>query len=217
MSISDARAPGRYGMETAVHITRYLDEMERVTREISRRDLERAINLLFEAWADARTVFVMGNGGSASTASHLACDLAKYTIVDGQPRLRVMGLTDNVPLVSAWTNDSGFGSIFAEQLQPWLRQGDVLIAISVHGGAGSGDAGPWSQNLVQAMALARDRGAKVIGLTGFGGGAVREMADVCILVPIADEPLGTPLVESWHVVLHHLLCFALRQRIAARA
>ena len=204
-------------METAVHITQYLDEMERVTREISRRDLERAIALLFEAWTDGRTVFVMGNGGSASTASHLACDLAKYTIVDGQPRFRVMGLTDNVPLVSAWTNDSGFGSIFAEQLRPWVQRGDVLIAISVHGGAGSGDAGPWSQNLVQAMALARDRGAKVVGLSGFGGGAVREMADVCILVPIEDEPLGTPLVESWHVVLHHLLCFALRQRILARA
>jgi D-sedoheptulose 7-phosphate isomerase len=204
-------------METAVHITQYLDEMERVTREISRRDLERAIALLFEAWTDGRTVFVMGNGGSASTASHLACDLAKYTIVDGQPRFRVMSLTDNVPLVSAWTNDSGFGSIFAEQLRPWVQRGDVLIAISVHGGAGSGDAGPWSQNLVQAMALAREGGAKVIGLSGFGGGAVREMADVCILVPIEHEPLGTPLVESWHVVLHHLLCYALRQRILARA
>lgn len=204
-------------METTGHITQYLDEMERVTREISRRDLERAVDILFDAWAHGRTVFVMGNGGSASTASHLACDLAKYTIVDEKPRFRVMGLTDNVPLVSAWTNDSGFGSIFVEQLRPWVQEGDVLIGISVHGGAGSGDAGPWSQNLVQAMVLARDRGAKIIGLSGFGGGAVKKMADVCILVPVDEEPLGTPLVESWHVVVHHLLCFALRQRIVARA
>ena len=204
-------------MENTVHIAHYLEEMERVTREMSRRDLDRAIDILFAAWDHGSTVFVMGNGGSASTASHLACDLAKYTIVDGKPRFRVMGLTDNVPLVSAWTNDSGFGSVFVEQLRPWMREGDVLIGISVHGGAGSGDAGPWSQNLVQAMALARERGARVIGLTGFGGGALKEMSDVCILVPVDEEPLGTPLVESWHVVLHHLLCFALRQRIAARA
>jgi D-sedoheptulose 7-phosphate isomerase len=204
-------------MESTARIAQYLEEMERITREISRRDLERAIGMLFEAWNHGSTVFVMGNGGSASTASHLACDLAKYTIVDGKARFRVMGLTDNVPLVSAWTNDGGFGSIFVEQLRPWLREGDVLIAISVHGGAGSGEAGPWSQNLIQAMALAKERGARIIGLSGFGGGAVKAMADVCILVPIDEEPLGTPLVESWHVVLHHLFCFALRQRIVASA
>jgi D-sedoheptulose 7-phosphate isomerase len=159
----------------------------------------------------------MGNGGSASTATHLACDLAKYTIVDEKPRFKVIGLTDNIPLVSAWTNDSGFGSIFVEQVRPWLAAGDVLIGISVHGGSGSGQAGPWSQNLAQAMALARERGARTIGLSGFTGGALKEMADVCIVVPIDEEPLGTPLVESWHVAVHHLLCYTLRQRIASDA
>jgi D-sedoheptulose 7-phosphate isomerase len=204
-------------MNSAAHVTQYLDEMERIAREVSRRDLERAIDILFESWERERTVFVMGNGGSASTATHLACDLAKYTVVDEKPRFRVMGLTDNIPLVSAWTNDNGFGSIFVEQLRPWLAEGDVLIGISVHGGSGGGRAGPWSQNLVRAMALARERGARIIGLSGFGGGAMKEMADVCIIVPINEEPLGTPVVESWHVVLHHLLCFTLRQRIASGA
>lgn len=194
-------------------ITRYLTQMERITREMPIRDIDRAIDMLHDAWTRGKTVFVMGNGGSASTATHLACDLAKYAIVGDKPRFRVIGLTDNVPLVSAWTNDNGFGSIFVEQMRPWLKEGDVLIGISVHGGSGRGRAGLWSQNLVQAMALGKERGAKIIGLSGFNGGAMKEMADICIVVPIDKEPLGTPLVESWHVVLHHLICFTLRQRI----
>lgn len=204
-------------METTADVAQYLDGMERISRELSRADLTRAIDILFEAWRRESTVFVMGNGGSASTATHLACDLAKYTIVGDKPRFKVMGLADNIPLVSAWTNDNGFGSVFVEQLRPWVKRNDVLIGISVHGGAGSGGAGPWSQNLVQAMALARERGAHVIGLSGFTGGAMKEMADVCLVVPIEEEPLGTPLVESWHVALHHLFCFALRRRIQAGA
>ncbi len=209
--------PGGITMKHGAYITQYLDEMARITREISQQDIDRAIDILLDAWRRGSTVFVMGNGGSASTATHLACDLAKYAIVDEKPRFRVMGLTDNIPLVSAWTNDNGFGSIFAEQLRPWLTEGDVLIGISVHGGSGGGQARPWSQNLVQAMALAKERGARIIGLSGFSGGAMKEMADVCIVVPINEEPLGTPLVESWHVVVHHLLCYTLRRRIEAVA
>src|SRR5712691_2837582 len=165
-------------------IDRYLNEMGRIASEISREAVDAAIDLLFDAWRHGNAVFVMGNGGSASTATHLACDLAKYTIVGSKPRFKVIALNDNVPLVSAWTNDNGFGGIFAEQLRPWLARADVLIGISVHGGSGSGQAGPWSQNLVQAMGLAKERGARILGLSGFHGGAMKEMADVCIVVPI---------------------------------
>ncbi len=191
----------------------YLRELERTSRNISCREVEKAVEVLHDAWRRGSTVFTMGNGGSASTATHLACDLAKSTIVPGKKRLRAMSLVDNIPLVSAWTNDSGFSSIFAEQLEPWLKAGDVLIGLSVHGGSGEGEAGPWSQNLGRAMALARERGARVIGIAGFGGGVMREMADVCILIDIDSEPLGTPLVESFHCVLHHLLVVELRRRI----
>ncbi len=202
-------------MGNGAYIEQYFAELERVARAISREDVDRAIEVLFEAWRRGSTVFIMGNGGSASTATHFVCDLAKVTIVERMPRFKVVGLGDNVPLISAWTNDNGFGTIFVEQLRPWLEEGDVLIGLSVHGGSGNGEAGPWSQNLVQAMKLAKERKAKIIGFSGFGGGAMKEMADACVVVPINAEPLGTPLVEAFHVVLHHLVCTALRQRIEA--
>lgn len=194
-------------------IDEYLEAMEEVGRALPRDDIRRAVDLLYDCWRRGGVVFAAGNGGSASTATHLACDLAKAAIVPGRRRLKAIALVDNIPLNSAWTNDGGFAGIFAEQLEPWLTERDVLVALSVHGGSGEGDAGPWSQNLPRAVALAHQRGAPVIGLSGFGGGALARSADVSIVVPIDSEPLGTPVVESWHVAVHHLLCTALRQRI----
>ena len=195
-------------------IDAYFEALQDLGQALPRQDIHRVVDILYDAWRAGNAVYTMGNGGSASTASHFACDLAKCTIVPGRKRLKAAAVVDNVPLVSAWTNDSGFGSIFAGQLDPWLQAGDVVIGLSVHGGSGDGEAGPWSQNLVQAARLAKQRGARVIGFSGFGGGALKEMADVCLVVPVDDEPLGTPLVESYHVVLHHLICVALRLRIA---
>jgi len=195
-------------------IDTYLEALQGLGETLPRQDIYRVVDILFDAWQAGNAVYTMGNGGSASTASHFACDLAKCTIVPGRKRLRATALVDNVPLVSAWTNDSGFGSIFAQQLEPWLEEGDVVIELSVHGGSGDGEAGPWSQNLVQVARLAKERGARVIGFSGFGGGALKEMADVCLVVPADEEPLGTSLVESYHVALHHLICVALRLRIA---
>jgi D-sedoheptulose 7-phosphate isomerase len=171
------------------------------------------IGCLMDVWRRRGTVYVMGNGGSASTASHFAADLAKYTIVQGKPRFKVIGLTDSVPLVSAWTNDGGFNSIFAEQMAAWLEPGDALVGFSVHGGSGSGDAGPWSQNMVRAVQAAKEAGASVIAFSGFDGGAMARMADHCVTVPVVIEELGTPVVESAHVFLHHLVVHSLRVQI----
>lgn len=194
-------------------IEEYFTAMDAINRTIPRDRIERAVDLLYATWEQDGTVFLLGNGGSASTATHFGCDLAKFAMAKGRKRLKVMSLVDNIPLVSAWTNDSGFSSIFAEQLDPWLKAGDLLIALSVHGGSGTGSAGPWSQNIGRAVQLARERGARVLGFSGFNGGLLGEMADVCLVVPIDKEPLGTPLVEAYHVVLHHLICSLLNLRI----
>jgi D-sedoheptulose 7-phosphate isomerase len=187
----------------------FLEEFSAVAQTISTSDIAQTIEILFETWKSGNKVFIIGNGGSASTASHFACDLAKGTSVPGKQRFKAISLTDNVPLVSALTNDEGFGSIFVEQLKNLLESGDVVIAISVHGGSGEDKAGPWSQNLLAAVQYAKERSARTIGLSGYDGGALKKVADVCIVVPAES----TPYVESWHAALEHLICSCLRRRI----
>ena len=180
---------------------------------VKSKDYKKAVDLLFECWRGRGTVFTMGCGGSAATATHFAADLAKSTIVPGKKRLKTVSLTDNTPLVSAWINDSGWGSVFAEQLEGWLTRKDVLIGFSVHGGSGEGEAGPWSQNLVAAMNLAKKRKAKIIGFSGFDGGAMKQLSDVCLIVQISEEPYATPLIEGFHSILSHAITFELKSRI----
>jgi D-sedoheptulose 7-phosphate isomerase len=190
-------------------VSSFLTEFADVARRISEDDINKTIELLFEAWKQGSKIFIIGNGGSASTATHFACDLAKTTAVEGKKRFKVISLTDNVPLLTALTNDNGFASIFVEQLKNLLERDDVLIAISVHGGSGQDKAGLWSQNLLAAIQYAKDNHARTIGMAGFDGGAFKTMTDVCIVVPANS----TPYVESWHATLEHLICSSLKERI----
>jgi D-sedoheptulose 7-phosphate isomerase len=192
------------------HFTqRFLDEFSAIAQKMPTSDIEKAIDILFETWKSGNKVFIIGNGGSASTASHFACDLGKGTSVPGKKRFRAISLTDNIPLISALTNDNGFGAVFVEQLKNLLEKGDVVIAISVHGGAGEDKAGPWSQNLLAAVQYAKEISARTIGFSGFDGGALKKVADACIVVPAES----TPYVESWHATLEHLICSCLKERI----
>lgn len=190
-------------------IQNYLSEAKKVTEVISIADVNRVIELLFKAWGNGSQVFICGNGGSASTASHFACDLSKTTIVNGKRRFKAYCLNDNMPLVSALINDEGFDNLFLEQLKANFEEEDILICISVHGGAGKDKAGLWSQNLLKAMKYAQQQGGKTVGLSGFDGGPMKEVADACIVVPIDS----TPQVESFHVILEHLICNCLRKNI----
>jgi len=201
--------------EHAPFIDRYLKQTAEMAAATDRHALSRVITVLFEAYQHSATVYTCGNGGSASSASHLACDLAKFTWAAGKPRLRARSLCDNAALLSALTNDEGFGRIFAEQLEGEIRAGDVLVCLSVHGGSGQDHAGPWSQNLVQAAELARRRDARVVALVGYDGGKLAELADACIIVPpAANGHTSTPHVEGFHEIYHHLICARLRQLIA---
>lgn len=187
----------------------YLAEMQKAIQDISIEDVDRAAELLFDAWKRGSQVFTCGNGGSASTATHFACDLTKTTIVDGKPRFKAFCLNDNIPLLSALVNDEGFDNLFYEQLKNSFQEGDVLICISVHGGAGKDKAGLWSQNLLKAMKYASQKGGKTIGLSGFDGGPMKEIADACVVVPVNS----TPQVESLHLALEHLICACLKHKI----
>jgi D-sedoheptulose 7-phosphate isomerase len=188
----------------------YLNELELIVQRILRKDIDKVINVLFETWANGSKVFLAGNGGSASTATHFACDLAKFTSVEGRKRFRALALTDNGPLISALTNDLGWQNVYLEQLKNLMSDGDVFVVISVHGGSGADKAGPWSQNLLKAAKFVKDNHGKVVGLAGFDGGMLKKMADACVVVPANS----TPQVEGLHLVLTHLICDRLREMIA---
>ena len=190
-------------------VREYLAELEAVTKRVSQKDIQSAIALLFEAWKGGKQVFIAGNGGSASTATHFTCDLSKFVNVDGKPRFKAFCLNDNIPLVSALTNDLGWDNIYYEQLRTLMNPGDYLVLISVHGGSGADKAGMWSQNILKAAKYVQENGGKVIGLSGFDGGALKQVADACIVAPVNS----TPQVEGFHVVLTHMLCDGLRKGI----
>ena len=190
----------------------YLSEVSKIASELDRREIDRAISILYDAWKTDNQVFVIGNGGSASSSTHFACDLNKWVSDEAERKFRAFALVDNIPLMSALTNDNGWGDVYSEQLRNFFRKGDVLVAISVHGGSGSDKAGPWSQNLLRAVKYVKDNGGKVVGLSGFDGGVLKTAADACVVVPAES----TPHVEGMHLVLTHLMSEQLRALISAK-
>ena len=197
-------------MENITYITDYLQDSARIAGSLNKYDISIAVDILFDAWKNKNKVFIMGNGGSASTATHMVCDINKVTIAEGKHRFRAIGLNDNIPWNSALTNDEGWATIFEEQLKNYFDPGDVVVAFSVHGGSGSDKAGAWSQNLLRGVQYANDNGGRTIGFSGFDGGALKQVCDSCVVVPANS----TPQVESFHLLLEHLISFLLKEKIA---
>lgn len=184
------------------HIELYWRELGEVTRKMPYALIVRAAELLLECQRRGGTVFVFGNGGSAATASHWACDLAKGTRTNGTPTFRVVALNDNVPLLTAWANDTGYERVLAEQLVALVRPADVVIAISASGN---------SPNVVHAVDAAGAASATTIALTGRGGGQLRRRVDLNIRVP-SDS---IEQVEDAHLMLAHSVTVAVRERLRA--
>src|SRR2546427_6742554 len=185
-------------------ITQYFAEVEQMLRSISQSNLQSVLLLLEEAYRNGRRIFIMGNGGSAATASHFALDLAKNTIIPGAPRLKAISLTDHVPLITAWSNDSSYEHIFAEQLANMIEPGDVAIGISTSGN---------SPNVINALNLAKQYRASTIGLLGASGGKIKGMVDAYVLVPgqnIEQE-------EDAHMILAHVITRHMREVVRTYA
>ena len=177
-------------------IQEYLDQMCQTLQNLPRNEIAQAIEILAKARREGRRIFVFGNGGSAATASHFVCDLGKGTVQEGKPRFRVIALNDNMALFSAYANDFGYETVFAEPLASLAESGDVAIGISTSGN---------SANVLRAMDVARERGLTTIGLTGFQGGKLKDKVDLCIIVP-SDS---MQRIEDAHLVILHAVFLAL--------
>ena len=176
------------------YLKSYKEKSLGVMQRISEEAVARLIFLLADARKANRQIFLCGNGGSASTASHFANDLGKGASWNRDDRFRVLALTDNVSWITALANDVGYDVVFAEQLRNLGQPGDVLLAIS-----GSGN----SPNILAAVRIAREIGMEVIAWTGFGGGELAGVADMAI---VADSHhMGR--VEDVHTILMHLVCY----------
>jgi len=178
-------------------INDYMSRVIETASKISSKEIEETVWVLYEAWRSGSRVYTFGNGGSATTASHLANDLSKLTIVDGKPRLSALDLTSNIALMTALSNDNSYKEIFAEQLLNHIKPGDVLIGISTSGN---------SENVLRAFEVGRQQRATCIGLTGNEGGQLKDLVDYCLYVP--DEVIYRQ--EDLHMIISHILAVALR-------
>ncbi len=187
-------------MQTTV--TEYIRTMRATLAELPVAKIEQLIEVLLDARLYGRQVFIMGNGGSASTASHFVCDLAKNTRRPNWPHFRVIGLTDNMAIFSAYANDEGYENVFAEQLSSLVEAHDVVIGISASGN---------SENVLRAIRLANKFGAYTVGFTGFSGGELARISRLNIHVPLHSYEQ----VEDIHLMLEHMVVDAVKRRCQA--
>jgi len=180
----------------------YFEELRRVMVSLPKEGIDQIADTLVGAYDAGRTVYLCGNGGSAALASHFACDLGKGTAYcNGGKRFRVLSLTDNLPTLTAWANDSGYENVYSEQLKNFVQPRDVACAIS-----GSGN----SKNVLKALQVAREAGAATVGISGFQGGAMKSLCDLCVIVPSQDMQI----IEDLHLAIAHSIFRIVHARIS---
>jgi D-sedoheptulose 7-phosphate isomerase len=189
------------------YLRSYFAELSASLEELDPAVVTTALQVIERARLENRQIFIIGNGGSAATASHMACDLGKGTVDYRNPgfrRYRAISLTDNTALITALGNDIGFEDVFAEQLAALMNDGDVVVFISASGN---------SPNLVRAAHYARSRGGELIGLLGFGGGVLGTLVDHALVVSSRNYGLS----EDSHLIIQHVLTQYLRRLLAGPA
>jgi D-sedoheptulose 7-phosphate isomerase len=184
------------------HASAYIAEMTKLLRELDPAPMDAFADCVYQAWRDGRRVFVFGNGGSASTASHYVADFVKTAAVDGQKRLAAFCMNDNIGLLTALGNDISYEETFSYPLASYAHPGDVAVALSCSGN---------SPNVLHACQWARDHGLTVVALTGFAGGKLKDMADIHINIPSTNYGL----IEDLHLSVNHVVAQSLYSRIKA--
>jgi D-sedoheptulose 7-phosphate isomerase len=178
-------------------IQSYLSAVGATLANVPVDTIAQVVDLIETARENGKRIFTFGNGGSAATASHFASDLSKGAISKGKPRIKAFALTDNMPLLSAWANDTSYENIFAEQLENFIEPGDIAIGIS-----GSGN----SPNVLNGAKIAKAKGATTIGFIGFDGGKLKDLVDIALVVPNHNMEQ----VEDVHLLLEHVITTCLR-------
>ncbi len=178
-------------------VQKYIADLKQTLDLLDETKINEAVAALYQARLAQKKIFIMGNGGSASTSTHFVCDLSKNTRTAGVPHLRVIGLADNMAALSAYANDEGYENVFAKQLANLVESDDVVIAISASGN---------SPNVLKGIQLANSTGCTTIGLTGFDAGQLGKMVDIHLHVP-SD---CIEQVEDVHLMLAHVITTELR-------
>lgn len=192
------------------YIDSFLKGIVEICENISQKDIDLVVEHLFDAWWHQNNIFIIGNGGSAGAALHFTADLNNCTIkMNSVHPIHALSLVDNIIRYSALVNDAGWENVYIEQLRNYFKPGDIVFAISVHGGTGKDMASAWSQNLVKALKYAQDKGGKALALTGFDGGVMKKECDATIVIPYNT----TPHVEGFYGIIHHLITDRLTEKI----
>ena len=182
---------------------RYLTELKTVLDGFDHACFQSIISAILDAYDKEKYIFVMGNGGSGATASHFACDINKGCCMDLDKKFKMFCLNDNIPTILALANDVSYDVVFEEQLKNFFRPGDLTVGIS-----GSGN----SENVIRAVKYAKSNGGRTIGLCGFSGGRLAQLADIAYIVKVDDMQK----IEDVHVIVVHMIMQAVHQTLHDR-